>query len=112
MLKITRNKKKKHNKTVMVARTKLNNIESKISEALIDQEISHEDFTTTINEEKNYRKLKETIRMIKSQRSHTGKKNLIEESKKMGVDEIIRQNNFKYKTMLSYCLKCKKIQKT
>ena len=54
MLKITRNKKKKHNKTVMVARTKLNNIESKISEALIDQEISHEDFTTTINEEKNY----------------------------------------------------------
>ena len=52
MLKITRNNKKKHNKTVMVARTKLNSIESKISEALIDQEISHEDFTTTINEEK------------------------------------------------------------
>ena len=52
MLKITRNKKKKHNKTVMLARTKLNSIESKISEALIDQEISHEDFITTINEEK------------------------------------------------------------
>ena len=66
MLKITRNKKKKHKKTVMLARTKLNSIESKISEALIDQEISHEDFTTTINEEKNCRKLKETIRMIKS----------------------------------------------
>ena len=73
MLKITQNKKKNHNKIVILARTKLNSIESKISEALIDQEISHEDFTTTINEEKNYRKLKETMRMIKSQRSHTEK---------------------------------------
>ena len=47
----TRNKKKKHNKTVMLARSKLNIIESKISEALINNEISHEDFMTTINEE-------------------------------------------------------------
>ena len=52
MLKITQNKKKNHNKIVILARTKLNSIESKISEALIDQEISHEDFITTINEEK------------------------------------------------------------
>ena len=36
----------------MLARSKLNNIESKISEALINSEISHEDFMTTINEEK------------------------------------------------------------
>ena len=33
-LKTTRNKKKKHNKIVMLARSKLNNIESKIPEAL------------------------------------------------------------------------------
>ena len=52
MLEITQNKKKNHNKIVILARTKLNSIESKISEALIDQEISHEDFITTINEEK------------------------------------------------------------
>ena len=51
-LKTTRNKKKKHNKTVMFARSKLNSIESKISEALINNEISHEDFITIINEEK------------------------------------------------------------
>ena len=38
----------------MLARSKLNSIESKISEALINNEISHEDFTTIINEEKNY----------------------------------------------------------
>ena len=52
-LKTIRNKKKKHNKIVMLARSKLNSIESKISKALMDNEISHEDFETIINEEKN-----------------------------------------------------------
>ena len=42
LLKTTRNKKKKHNKIVMLASSKLNSIESKISESLIDNEISHE----------------------------------------------------------------------
>ena len=51
MLKTTRNKKKKHNKIVIVARSKLNSIEIKISEALINNEISHEDFMTVINKE-------------------------------------------------------------
>ena len=37
----TRNKKKKHNKIVMLARSKLNSIESKISEASKNNEISH-----------------------------------------------------------------------
>ena len=68
-LKTTRNKKKKHNKIVMLARSKLNSIESKISEALINNEISHEDFMTIINEEKKYRELKESIRMMNNQRS-------------------------------------------
>ena len=72
----------------MLARGKLNTIESKISEALINNEISHEDFMTIINEEKNYRELKESIRMMKSQRSDT--------------------ENIEYKTMSSYCLKCRK----
>ena len=34
----------------MLARSKLNSIESKISEALINNEISHEDFITIVNE--------------------------------------------------------------
>ena len=51
-LKIIRNKKEKRNKFVMLARSKLNSIESKISKALMDNEISHEDFETIINEEK------------------------------------------------------------
>ena len=59
LLKTTRNKTKKHNKIVMLAKSKLNSIESKISKALMDHEISHEDFETIINEEKKYRELKE-----------------------------------------------------
>ena len=49
----------------MVARSKLNSIESKISEPLLNNQISHEDFMTVINEERNYRELKESIGMMK-----------------------------------------------
>ena len=51
----------------MLARSKLNRIESKISEALINNQISHEDFMTFINEERNHREIKESIRMMKCQ---------------------------------------------
>ena len=58
--------KKRHKKIVMLARSKLNSIESKISKALMDNEISHEDFETIINEEKKNRELKESMRMMNS----------------------------------------------
>ena len=45
----------------MLARSKLNSIESKISEASISNQFSHEDFITIINEERIYRQLKEKI---------------------------------------------------
>ena len=51
----------------MLARSRLNSMESKISEGLINNQISHEDFLTTINEERNYRLLKESVRMMKGQ---------------------------------------------
>ena len=51
----------------MLARSKLNSVESKISETLINNRISHENFITIINEERNYRELKERIRMMKGQ---------------------------------------------
>ena len=51
----------------MLARIKLNIIDSKISEALMNNQVSHEDFMTIINEGKNYRELKESIRMMKGQ---------------------------------------------
>ena len=55
----------------MLARSKLNSIESNISEALVNNEISHADFMAIINEERNYRELKESIRMMNSQRQDT-----------------------------------------
>ena len=64
---IKSNKKKKYNKIVMLARSKLNSIENKISKALMNNQISHEDFMTVINEERNYRELKEIISMMKGQ---------------------------------------------
>ena len=48
----------------------------------LNNEISHEDFMTIIDEEKNYQELKESIRIMNSQRSETEKNNLIEEGKK------------------------------
>ena len=87
LLKTTRNKKKKHNKIVMFPRSKLNSIESKISEASINNEISHVDSMTIINEEKKYRELKESIRMMNSQRSDVEKISLIEEG-----NEVIKHN--------------------
>ena len=63
---MARNKKNKHNKIVMLARSKSNSIETLVSKDLIDLEISHEEYKTIINEEENYRRLKENIRMIKS----------------------------------------------
>ena len=74
----------------MLARSKLNSIESKIYKALINNEISREDFMTIINEERNYRELKENIRMMKSQKGNTEKVSLIEEGKKISVDEVIK----------------------
>ena len=49
MLKVTRKKKKKHNKIVMLAKSKLNNIETLMSQALIDLDISHAEFKTIVN---------------------------------------------------------------
>ena len=77
VLKAIRNKRKKRNKIVMLARSKLNGIESKISEALINNEIIHEDFKTIFNGEKKYRELKESIRMMNSQRRDVEKSSLI-----------------------------------
>ena len=52
LLNITRNKKKKHNKILMLAKSKLNSIETLVSQALIDLEISHEEFNRIMKEKK------------------------------------------------------------
>ena len=62
MLNITRNKKKKHDKILMLAKSKLNRIETLISQALIDMEISHEEFTTILKEKDKYGKIKDHLK--------------------------------------------------
>ena len=57
---------------------------------------------TIINEEKKYRELKESIRMMNSQRSDAEKIKLIEEGKKIGINEVIKRdevnnNSLKFK---------------
>ena len=76
----------------MLARSKLNSIESKISEALMNNEFKHDDFTIIIDEEKKYGELEESIRTMNSQRSDAEKNNLIKEGKKVGINEVIKRN--------------------
>ena len=76
----------------MLPRSKLNSIESKISKALIDNETSLEGVETIINEEKKYRELKESVGMMNSQRSDAEKVSLIEEDKKIGINEVNKCN--------------------
>ena len=62
----------------MLAKSKLNSVEALISEALIDLEISHEEYKFIINEEENYRRLTKNIRNTKSSdelNKEKGKKN-------------------------------------
>ena len=87
------NKKRKHNKFFMLARNKLNSIESKILEALINNEISHEDFILIISEEKNYCEHRESIRMMNSQRSDTEKIIWLKKVKKEALMKLLNPMN-------------------
>ena len=64
LLSITRNKKKKHNKIPILAKSKLNSIETLVSKALIDVEISHEEFITILKQKNKYEKMKENVRNV------------------------------------------------
>ena len=66
LLNITRKKKKKHNKIIALARNKLNIIENLISPALIDFEITHEEFSKIIYEINNYEQITDNIKSVKS----------------------------------------------
>ena len=66
ILNIKRKKKKKHNKIITLARNKLNIVETLISQALIDFDISHEEFSKIIYGKNNYEQIKNNIRSAKS----------------------------------------------
>ena len=62
LLKVTKKRKKKHNKIIVLAKNKLNTIDTLLSSALNDSEISHEDFTNIITEKNIYENIKENIK--------------------------------------------------
>ena len=64
LLSITRNKKKKHGKIFMLAKSKLDSIDTLISHAQIDIEISHEQFNAIIREKQKYQRMKENLRNV------------------------------------------------
>ena len=64
MLKLTKSRKKKHNKIIVLAKNKLNTIDTLLSSALNDSEISHEEFSNIITEANIYENIKENIKEL------------------------------------------------
>ena len=64
LLNVTKKRKKKHNKIIVLAKNKLNMIDTLLSSALNDSEISREEFTNIINEANIYENIKENIKEL------------------------------------------------
>ena len=79
LLKITR-KKRKNNKIVMLGKRKLNSIETLMSQALIDLDLSNEEFKTIVNEKEKYEEMKENVRNIKTKDELTENSRMIREN--------------------------------
>ena len=62
LLNITKKKKKEHDKILVLAESKLNSIETLISQVLIDIIISHAEFITILEEKDKYEKMKDNLR--------------------------------------------------
>ena len=62
LLKVTKKRKKKHNKIIELAKNKLNTIDTLLSSALNDSEISHKEFSNIITEKNIYENIKENIK--------------------------------------------------
>ena len=62
------NKARKNDEIHMLAKSKLNSIETLVSRALIDMEISHQEFITILNEKDKYEKMKDNLRKYKIMR--------------------------------------------
>ena len=61
----TRNKKKKHDKVLVLAKSRLNSIETLVSQALVDMDISHKEFITFLIEKEKYKKMAERLEWSK-----------------------------------------------
>ena len=73
LLKVTTKGKKKHNKIIPLAKNKFNTIDTLLSSALNDSEISHEEFTNIITETNIYENIKENIKELTTESSEEEK---------------------------------------
>ena len=73
MLKLTKKRKKKHNKVIALAKNKLNAIDTLLSSTLNDSEISHNEFTNIITETNIYENIKENIKELTTESSEEEK---------------------------------------
>ena len=71
LISITRNKKKKHDNIFLLAKSKLNSTETSVSQALIDMEISHEEFMTILRKKNNCKTMKEDVRSVSEKQENT-----------------------------------------
>ena len=69
LLKVTKKRKKKHNKIIALAKSKLNMIDTLLSSALNDSKISHEEFTNIITEKNIYENIKDTAELSSLERA-------------------------------------------
>ena len=60
----------------MLAKSKLDRIETLVSQALIDMEISHEEFNTIIREKQKYERIKENVRNVSEHSSAEKQENM------------------------------------
>ena len=83
LLKVTKKRKDKHNKIIVLAKSKLSDIETLLSSALNDSKISHEEFSNIITEKNIYENIKENI------------ENTIEPPELPSIEELISEpSNF------------------
>ena len=73
MLKLTKKRKKKHNKIIVLAKNKSNTIDTLLSSALNDSEKSHEEFPNIITETNIYENIKENIKALTTESSEEEK---------------------------------------
>ena len=71
LLRVTKKRKKKNNKIITLAKSKLNMIDTFLSSASNDSRISQEELTNIITEKNTYQNIKENIKDIKEEENST-----------------------------------------
>ena len=77
MLKLAKKRKKKHNKIIALAKSKLNTIDTLLSSVLNDSKISHEEFTNIITETNIYENIKENIKELTTESNEEEKSTIL-----------------------------------